>query len=285
MKRLRSQLTYANVMVTVLAVLVVGGGPAYAASQVLPKNSVGSTQLKNGAVTPTKLSRAATAALSGAQGAAGATGAAGPQGAKGDRGPQGDPGIAGKDGTDGKDGKDGTDATIEGVAAGGSLSGTYPDPAIKAGAVGTAQIGKVPAASVFSTEPEEIALPPVTPTAIPWTSSSFDTDGLFDPAHPTQLTAPVAGTYLVTGIANIDVSAGEPNAQGFIELREESSSGSNHFAVETINFPSYNGAFAHTVTGMVQIPEGGHVEMWVSQGEPTATLYFFSSLSMAWVGP
>ncbi len=30
---------------------------------------------------------------------------------------------------------------------------------------------------------------------------------------------------------------------------------------------------------------GDHVEMWVSQGATTATLYFGSVLSIAWVGP
>ena len=48
MTRLRPRLTYANVMVTVLAFVVLGGG-AYAATQ-LPKNSVGTKQLKNNAV-------------------------------------------------------------------------------------------------------------------------------------------------------------------------------------------------------------------------------------------
>jgi hypothetical protein len=55
MNRLRSKLTYANVVSTLCLVLVVGGGSAYAASQVLPANSVGTAQLKSGAVTQTKL--------------------------------------------------------------------------------------------------------------------------------------------------------------------------------------------------------------------------------------
>jgi hypothetical protein len=55
MNRLRSKLTYANVVSTLCLVLVVGGGSAYAASQVLPADSVGTAQLKSGAVTQTKL--------------------------------------------------------------------------------------------------------------------------------------------------------------------------------------------------------------------------------------
>lgn len=89
MHRIRGSLTYSNVMVTVLALLVLGGGTAYAASH-LAKESVGARQLKKGAVTPAKLSKAATASLVGPKGTTGATG---PQGPKGDNGAAGPSGI------------------------------------------------------------------------------------------------------------------------------------------------------------------------------------------------
>lgn len=86
MKRPRAKLTYSNVMVTILAVVVLGGGTAYAATQLLPKNSVGPRQLRKGAVTPPKLSKAAKAALTGRQGPVGPRG---PAGSTGPIGPQG----------------------------------------------------------------------------------------------------------------------------------------------------------------------------------------------------
>jgi hypothetical protein len=89
MRRLRANLTYSNVMVTVLAVVVLGGGSAYAATQILPKNSVGAKQLKKGAVTPAKLSKAAMSALAGAKGPAGPAGPTGPAGAQGTPGSSG----------------------------------------------------------------------------------------------------------------------------------------------------------------------------------------------------
>jgi hypothetical protein len=52
--KLRSKLTYANVMVSLLAFVVLGGGAAYAATQ-LAKNSVGSKQLKKNSVTSAKV--------------------------------------------------------------------------------------------------------------------------------------------------------------------------------------------------------------------------------------
>jgi hypothetical protein len=85
MHRLRGSLTYSNVMVTVLALLVLGGGTAYAASH-LGKESVGARQLKKGAVTPAKLNPASLVTLTGPKGSTGPTG---PQGPKGDGGPAG----------------------------------------------------------------------------------------------------------------------------------------------------------------------------------------------------
>ena len=76
---LRSRITYPNVVATLAMFLVLGGG-AYAATK-LPKNSVGTKQLKKGSITPAKLSASAKAALKGAPGAAGAAGAAGAPGA------------------------------------------------------------------------------------------------------------------------------------------------------------------------------------------------------------
>jgi hypothetical protein len=70
--RLRSKLTFANVM-SVVAVFIALGGVGYAALK-LPKNSVGTRQIKKKAVTPAKLSPKAIAKFKGAQGPAGPTG-------------------------------------------------------------------------------------------------------------------------------------------------------------------------------------------------------------------
>lgn len=83
MKRIRAKLTYSNVISTLCLVLLLGGGTAYAAKSMLPKNSVGAKQIKSGAVTPAKLSKASRAALTG------------PQGPKGAQGEPGSPGAAG----------------------------------------------------------------------------------------------------------------------------------------------------------------------------------------------
>ena len=62
MKRLRSNLTYANVISTLCLFLLLSGGAAFAASQ-LGKNSVGTKQLKKNSVTTAKIkNKAITAA-------------------------------------------------------------------------------------------------------------------------------------------------------------------------------------------------------------------------------
>ncbi len=73
MHKLRPHLSYANVMVTILTFLVLGGGGAYAASH-LSKNSVGTKQIKAGAVTLSKINSAAQSSLKGQTGPPGANG-------------------------------------------------------------------------------------------------------------------------------------------------------------------------------------------------------------------
>ena len=58
MNLIRTRLTYANVMSTIAVFLVLGGGAAFAASQ-LGKNTVGTKQLKKNAVTAAKIKKGA----------------------------------------------------------------------------------------------------------------------------------------------------------------------------------------------------------------------------------
>jgi hypothetical protein len=99
--------------VAYLALFVALGGTSYAAT-ALPKNSVGTKQIRNNAVTGAKvknnslsqndLSPAARAALKGATGPAGATGTKGEKGDKGDPGSAGSPGLSGYEVTTASDG-------------------------------------------------------------------------------------------------------------------------------------------------------------------------------------
>lgn len=91
MKKLTAGLTYANVVSTLCLFLLLGGGAAFAATQ-LPKNSVGAKQIRKGAVTQAKISKGAQAALRGQTGEPGQRGATG---ALGETGPRGETGLRG----------------------------------------------------------------------------------------------------------------------------------------------------------------------------------------------
>jgi hypothetical protein len=83
---------FANI-VSLLALFVALTGGAYAALQ-LPNNSVGTPQIKNGAVTLHKISHGAQHALHGVRGPKGNTGPQGAQGPQGSQGLKGNPGTS-----------------------------------------------------------------------------------------------------------------------------------------------------------------------------------------------
>ena len=101
-QRFVGHLTYANVVATAALFVALGGG-AYAAFRV-PRNSVGTAQIKNNAVTPRKVRNGSltlkdfapgqVTQLKGAPGAPGATGATGPMGQQGPKGDTGAPGLS-----------------------------------------------------------------------------------------------------------------------------------------------------------------------------------------------
>lgn len=85
MKRLIRHRPSPAMVVALLALFVALAGSGYAAVR-LPKNSVGTPQLKKGAVTPPKVAKKTIALFKGQRGPAGAQGLQGLQGVKGDTG-------------------------------------------------------------------------------------------------------------------------------------------------------------------------------------------------------
>jgi hypothetical protein len=113
--------------------ILLGGGSAYAAVTLAPKNSVGSAQVINGSLLKKDLSKKTVAALkgnrgpAGPQGAAGPAGPAGPQGAAGPKGDTGATGAAGAAGAPGPKGDTGAPGSAVGYAyikADGTLDAT-----------------------------------------------------------------------------------------------------------------------------------------------------------------
>jgi Collagen triple helix repeat (20 copies) len=108
---LRRHLTYANVAAS-LALFLALGGAAYAATQ-LPKNSVGTNQIRKEAVTAGKIAKKTRQQLQGQRGPAGQQG---PQGKTGKTGAKGATGARGAQGNTGAPGVDGTGPAFEAVA-------------------------------------------------------------------------------------------------------------------------------------------------------------------------
>ena len=125
-------------MISLAALFVALGGTGYAAVQLAPRNSVGSTQVINGSLQKVDLSKKAVAALKGnrgSRGPAGAAGAAGPAGiagaagAAGPAGATGPAGTAGATGPTGATGPAGTARAYAAFAANGTINpGSTTDP-------------------------------------------------------------------------------------------------------------------------------------------------------------
>ena len=113
MDALRARLTYANLMSTI-AVFLALGGVSYAAIK-LPSNSVGTKQIRKGAVTRQKLDPKLLSSLTGATGPQGIPGATGPKGSTGLQG-NGVQGVEGAQGPTGAPGANGTDAYVVGTS-------------------------------------------------------------------------------------------------------------------------------------------------------------------------
>jgi hypothetical protein len=120
--------------VAYLALFFALGGTSIAAVNALPRNSVGTPQLKNGAVTKQKIAKKTIASLRGLRGPRGLTGAAGAAGAAGAKGDTGAPGRSALTPLQHGETEYGTigakeDVTSGGVEAAGNAQLPIPAPA------------------------------------------------------------------------------------------------------------------------------------------------------------
>ncbi len=113
-------------VISLIALFVALGGTTYAATS-LPRNSVGTAQIKSGAVTKTKIAKGTLAGLHGLRGATGPEGPAGPKGEQGSQGVQGIQGVQGPPGAGGDSGPKG-DQGIQGIQGIQGPPGLQGDP-------------------------------------------------------------------------------------------------------------------------------------------------------------
>jgi hypothetical protein len=264
-------------VIACIALAVALGGTSYAAI-TLPRNSVGTAQLKRNAVNSAKVKNFSLlradfkrgqlpAGPRGPQGLQGGTGAAG---AKGDKGDKGDPGPATG-------------------PAGGDLTGSYPDPQIGSGKVTPAKISGIPAARITRGSSNQ-TIASASSTYVQFDSEVFDTAGLFDPASPQVLEAPIAGLYLLTASVRWD-----SNATGTRFATFNVSPSFNYVAPDWRNAATGTASTDQEISSLVALQANQMVRLRVYQtsGAPLDLLWRGDPdsnaeapvLTMHWVGP
>lgn len=171
--------------------------------------------------------------------------------------------------------------------AGGVLTGTYPNPGLGSGTVGTSEMGTIPAVRAFNTTTQNI--PVSTLTFLNFDAELFDTAGMHDTSiFNDTLTAPVAGIY--------DVSASVPWAFGgtiddppaSVSAIILASNGSRVADSESISLTTNT---AQNLSGLLKLSAGNTVRIEVISANSTAGAVVGNAgaatptLSMAWVGP
>jgi hypothetical protein len=242
-------------IVACVALFIAMGGTSYAAA-TLAANSVGSKQIKKNAVTSAKIKSAAVTA------------------------------AKVKDATlTGAKVKDGslTGAKIQdGSVAGADLA---------AGAVDTTKVGTIPGARVKRVA--ALSVPSGPSTVMSWDSTpDFNVGGVFDPAKPTKMTAPVAGRYLITASVRWDSNANGRRvvalnvnypATGWAQIARSSVT-ADWAGISPTFFPE------QTATTVYKLNAGDYVEVWVAQDSTSALNLMVNvdngvTYSMQWLAP
>lgn len=148
MGRIRRHCTFANVVACACLFVVLGGDAVAKDATTAAKKLITGKQVKNRSLTAADVKKGS---LTGTEVKDGSLSPADFKGSV--AGPKGDPGPKGDAGPKGDKGEPGPVGQIQGAPAGGDLTGTFPNPAIAAGAVTGAKI----AATTIT--PGNLALP------------------------------------------------------------------------------------------------------------------------------
>ncbi len=236
---MRRHFSYANVVATLALVFAMSGG-ALAANHYLinsPKQ-----------INPKVLKKL--------RGPKGKTGAAGPTGATGPAGPA-----------------TGAAAGSATGPAGGDLTGSYPNPAVKSGAITPSKTASFPGARVEG--PSTTTVKDGEYLSVAFTTAQFDVGGVFSAGSPTKLTASVTGVYVVSG--HVEWTIGKP---GYRQLEIDGPGG----RLATSLIPVAVEQFVYsTVSTIVKLNAGDSVVLVANQASGSTLSFSGASFAMNWV--